>query len=841
MASFDYVFPQHSSQKDVFESVGLPMIDDVLLGYNGTLFCYGQTGSGKTYSMMGVNIYDEQSRGIIPRAAEELFCRVEDTAVPTQWTFKCSMVEVYKEKLNDLLNPQGQKLKIKEDPRKGIFVEGLKQVCVESQDELLEVISLGEQMRTVAATHWNAVSSRSHQIFMLEVEQLLESDIEKKGILNLVDLAGSEKVTFHGMSESVLEEAKKINLSLSALGNVIYALTQGYEHIPYRDSKLTRLLQESLGGNYKTTVLITLSPCCMAIDESISTLKFAQRVKRIKNCAKVNVKRPVEEYITAIAQLRQELAKVYKETALLRSQLDFSRSPSQTQVELSLSPSSSQPSVNLPCLDSISPLEFSPSPLTEKLRICRNTWDVSIGRGEEKERRYSEPMVREASEKQKTAVLKTYQEEVQRLTRFYENRDSLQAVKTAALSNELDSLRSLLKSMQEQLTKAKLSLLKTETACHQLKEDNERLKLQFSIEVQKIEYFREKAMAKGRVVEELSGKLGEMEEKCRQLMGLNEGEGVSTEYEFEEVMERSEDTPVTTEDEEMWIDLLYSLIKVNCMGESPYLKSVERLLENQSQLNWELELFKLRCGLLTAAQVNCGLGAMVHTLSWKNSLWRQKYEQTKQKCEYQQNTIAAMETIIDTLHESYVQIARKVERFEPGDRLKSSVLSQKEGKAFVRKCVRMPTNIDHHPRIPSLLSNFASDESLHRNPVDPSFSLQCASLQHLHQALSQAQLEVQNSNSMVEALEVSSVERARREGAAWTSCIVRTRKVYERELLRKQREVEKLCLSLSAFASDQAKRSLDVTIVAEETVRREKGRSIRKCEGDEGVMDTEEI
>lgn len=479
MSSFDYVFPQHSTQKEVFDSVGLPMIEDVLLGYNGTLFCYGQTGSGKTHSMMGGNIYDEQSRGIIPRAAEELFRRVEDDEDATQWTFKCSMVEVYKEKLNDLLNPLGQKLKIKEDPRKGIYVEGLKQVCVESQDELLEVISLGEQMRTVAATHWNAVSSRSHQIFMLEVEQLLESEMEKKGILNLVDLAGSEKVTFHGMSDSVLEEAKKINLSLSALGNVIYALTQGYEHIPYRNSKLTRLLQESLGGNYKTTVLITLSPCCMAIDESISTLKFAQRVKRIKNCAKVNVKRPVEEYITAIAQLRQELAKVYKETASLRSQLALSSSPNHSPVKLSISPS--QDSVQLP-FDTLSHLGFPPPLFSEKLHICKHTWDASVG--VEKERRYSEPVARDSVDKQKTAVLSTYQEDFQQLARFYENKDSLQAVKTANLSSELDSLRAQLKYMQEQQDKAKLSLLKTETACHELKEDNARLKLQVSTGVQ---------------------------------------------------------------------------------------------------------------------------------------------------------------------------------------------------------------------------------------------------------------------------------------------------------------------------------------------------------------------
>ena len=789
MASFDFVFPPRATQKEIFDQVGLPMIDDVLLGYNGTLFCYGQTGSGKTHSMMGSDFYDEH-RGIIPRAAEELFRRVENTEVVSQWTFKCSMVEIYKEKLNDLLCPQGQKLKIKEDSRKGIYVEGLKVVCVESQDELFEVISLGEQMRTVAATHWNPVSSRSHQIFMLEVEQLLENDLEKRGVLNLVDLAGSEKMTFRGMSGNVLEEAKKINLSLSALGNVIYALTQGYEHIPYRNSKLTRLLQESLGGNYKTTVLITLSPCCKAVDETINTLKFAQRVKRIKNCAKVNVKRPVEEYITMITQLREELGKVYRETAHLKSQLALSSSPSSTQ----LTPCHSVGYFDSP----------PPPPHCKSLSICNNTWDVSLGKS-----RYIKP---------KSALFP---------------RETPQSTETPS---ELDS--SALKFLQEQLLKAQIRLLKSETECHQLTEDNERLKLQQFTQNQETEYLRQKILGKERIEKELQRKLRELEGKCREMARLSEGN--STVYEFEGVGEAEEGSSAIAE--AMVADSFYSsLCKVNCKQSSPYLNTLQRALEDNTELTCELNLFRMQCELLTAAQVNCKLGVAVHTFSWKNTLLRHKYEYAKQRCEYQQNTIAAMESVIDTLHQSYLHIAKKVEGLDYTSVPAPAALPKKEVKAFVRRCVRIPVSIENRPlsRITSLLSNFTSEESLHQHPTDPPFSLHSSSLQYLHHALDQAQLEAQQSCRLIEVLEASTMERVRKEEAGWTRCIARTREVYERELLRKQREVERLCKVLGVWASQCGEVGMDVTVVEEKS----RGRvgNIEKCAGDDGLVDTEGI
>lgn len=317
--TFDRIFPPGVPQVEIFEHVGIPVIEDVLTGYNGTVFAYGQTGSGKTYSMMGIDLYDESSRGLIPRASSKIFDRVDEMEGNVEFTLTCSMLEIYKETMNDLLCNEPNQLKIKEDKRRGIYVQGLTEVSVDCEDDMLELIALGEQMRTVAKTKCNAVSSRSHSLFRLTVKQKLPDESEKRGILNLVDLAGSEKVHLSGVTGNGLEEAKKINLSLSALGNVIHALINGSDHVPYRDSKLTRLLQESLGGNYKTTILIALSPCFRHFDETTNTIKFAQRAKSIKNKVSINIQSSPDEYQKIIEKLTSELQRTSRELAGLKT------------------------------------------------------------------------------------------------------------------------------------------------------------------------------------------------------------------------------------------------------------------------------------------------------------------------------------------------------------------------------------------------------------------------------------------------------------------------------------------------------------------------------------------
>ncbi|KAF9973097.1 hypothetical protein BGZ65_009443, partial [Modicella reniformis] len=288
--TFDRVFHWESKQKDVFEYSISTIVNDVINGYNGTVFAYGQTGSGKTFTMMGPSIDDEETKGIIPRIVDRIFSSILTAPSTTEFTVKVSYMEIYMEKIRDLLNPVNDNLPIHEEKTRGVYVKGLFEVYVSSISEIHEVMRRGGNNRMVAYTNMNAESSRSHSIFVVTIAQknLVDGSV-KSGKLYLVDLAGSEKVGKTGASGQTLEEAKKINKSLSALGMVINALTDGKStHIPYRDSKLTRILQESLGGNSRTTLIINCSPSSYNDAETVSTLRFGTRAKSIKNKAKIN-------------------------------------------------------------------------------------------------------------------------------------------------------------------------------------------------------------------------------------------------------------------------------------------------------------------------------------------------------------------------------------------------------------------------------------------------------------------------------------------------------------------------------------------------------------------------
>ncbi|EIE88029.1 kinesin heavy chain [Rhizopus delemar RA 99-880] len=261
---------------------------NVTAGYNGTVFAYGQTGSGKTFTMMGADIDDENTKGIIPRIVEQIFTSIMAAPSNLEFTVKVSYMEIYMEKVRDLLN--------------------------RSQDDVYEVMRNGSANRVVSATNMNAESSRSHSIVVVTITQKnVDTGAAKSGKLYLVDLAGSEKVGKTGASGQTLEEAKKINKSLTALGMVINALTDGKSsHIPYRDSKLTRILQESLGGNSRTTLIINCSPSSYNEAETLSTLRFGMRAKTIKNKAKVNAD-------LSPAELKALLKKVKTETVTFKS------------------------------------------------------------------------------------------------------------------------------------------------------------------------------------------------------------------------------------------------------------------------------------------------------------------------------------------------------------------------------------------------------------------------------------------------------------------------------------------------------------------------------------------
>jgi kinesin family protein 3/17 len=328
--TFDHVYGEDNDQKSVYENTAREAVMSTLQGYNATIIAYGQTGTGKTYTMEGEPT--KQKRGLIPRATEEIFRHIEGSASEKKkFLVRASYLQIYNEVISDLLKPDRTNLHIREDKRKGVYVEGLSEWVVRSPKEVYGLMQRGASTRATAPTKMNEISSRSHAVFIIILEQLEyveeadkgtaapEADgggdmaqVFKVGKLNLVDLAGSERVRLTGATGQRLEESRKINQSLSALGNVIAALTtSGRQHIPYRDSKLTRILEDSLGGNCKTTMMAMISPALEAYVESLSTLKFANRAKNIKNEAHVNEdldqKALLRKYEKEIKKLRSEL------------------------------------------------------------------------------------------------------------------------------------------------------------------------------------------------------------------------------------------------------------------------------------------------------------------------------------------------------------------------------------------------------------------------------------------------------------------------------------------------------------------------------------------------------
>eukprot|EP01065_Artemidia_motanka_P038293 TRINITY_DN4714_c2_g1_i1.p1 TRINITY_DN4714_c2_g1~~TRINITY_DN4714_c2_g1_i1.p1 ORF type:complete len:907 (+),score=424.30 TRINITY_DN4714_c2_g1_i1:69-2723(+) len=321
--NFDHIFQPNCTQKAVYDQVGVSVVADVFKGYNGTIFVYGQTGSGKSHTMMGPSsdelrgyCDDDKLKGIIPRVVDQIFVNVERADQHVEFTIKVSYVEIYMEKVRDLFTPEKNNLQLHEDFKggRGVFIADVTEEYVASPAEIFALMRQGASNRAVASTRMNADSSRSHSIFQINITQKHSVKLDTvTGKLFLVDLAGSEKVGKTKAEGQQLEEAKLINKSLSCLGLVINALTdRRSQHIPYRDSKLTRLLQDSLGGNARTSLII----CCSVSEynqaETLSTLRFGQRAKSIKNKAKVNRELSIAEYKLLVARLERNIADLQK-------------------------------------------------------------------------------------------------------------------------------------------------------------------------------------------------------------------------------------------------------------------------------------------------------------------------------------------------------------------------------------------------------------------------------------------------------------------------------------------------------------------------------------------------
>ena len=357
--SLQRMFGEDTTQEAMYRDIGEPIVKDVLKGYNGTVLAYGQTGSGKTFTMLGPTLggappsaalggagspdggrarsnstagehqhhnphcdLKSRNRGIVPRVAETLFSEIEASPDNLLFDVELSFVEVYQERLRDLLDPSRDKLNLREDPAsRSFYIDGNKEVPVRTAAQVLSCIEQGGAHRATASTRVNEHSSRSHSIVCLTVTTRdTESDTQYKGKLFLVDLAGSEKVSkTHAVGER-LDEAKLINKSLATLALVISKLEKVERHIPYRDSKLTKLLQDSLGGNSRTALIVCCSPSVFNAAETVSTLRFGSGASNITNHAVVNKEETPEE-------LRAMLARAEAEIRMLRLGASPPRAP----------------------------------------------------------------------------------------------------------------------------------------------------------------------------------------------------------------------------------------------------------------------------------------------------------------------------------------------------------------------------------------------------------------------------------------------------------------------------------------------------------------------------------
>ncbi|KAL2083650.1 hypothetical protein ACEWY4_021423 [Coilia grayii] len=324
--TFDMVFGPSAKQIEVYRSVLCPILDEVMMGYNCTVFAYGQTGTGKTFTMEGERSTDEEYTweedplaGIIPRTLHQIFEKLSDNN--SEFSVKVSLLEIYNEELFDLLSPSPdvtERLQMFDDPRnkRGVVIKGLEEITVHNKDEVYQILERGAAKRKTASTLMNAYSSRSHSVFSVTIHMkevnLEGEELVKIGKLNLVDLAGSENIGRSGAVDKRAREAGNINQSLLTLGRVITALVERRPHVPYRESKLTRILQDSLGGRTKTSIIATISPASINLEETLSTLEYANRAKSILNKPEVNQKLTkrtlIKEYTEEIERLKRDLA-----------------------------------------------------------------------------------------------------------------------------------------------------------------------------------------------------------------------------------------------------------------------------------------------------------------------------------------------------------------------------------------------------------------------------------------------------------------------------------------------------------------------------------------------------
>lgn len=315
---FDRIFDQTSANTDVFEGSTKSLIGNLLDGYNCSVFAYGATGAGKTHTMLG----NKDDPGITYLTVAELFSEIEKQSSHREFQLNVTYLEIYNENVQDLLHKSGQ-LQLREDGRCGVVVAGLKPIAIRGAEELLSLLAEGNKNRTQHPTDANKESSRSHAVFQVYIEIIDKLDSQVQRVkLSMIDLAGSERASATGCKGVRFKEGANINKSLLALGNCINNLADGTtKHIPYRDSKLTRLLKDSLGGNCHTVMIANIGPSSLTYEDTYNTLRYANRAKRIKSYARKNVlcETHIAGYIKIVEEQKKEIATLKARLAALES------------------------------------------------------------------------------------------------------------------------------------------------------------------------------------------------------------------------------------------------------------------------------------------------------------------------------------------------------------------------------------------------------------------------------------------------------------------------------------------------------------------------------------------
>ncbi|KAL7647807.1 UNVERIFIED_CONTAM: hypothetical protein RMT77_001416 [Armadillidium vulgare] len=483
---FDRVIKPNASQEKVYEIVAKDIVKDVLSGYNGTIFAYGQTSSGKTHTMEG-KLGDPTWQGIIPRIVHDIFNHIYNMEEALEFHIKISYFEIYMDKIRDLLDVSKVNLSVHEDKNRVPYVKGATERFVSSPEEVFEVIELGKANRHIAVTNMNEHSSRSHSVFLIQVKQEnIETQKKLLGKLYLVDLAGSEKVSKTGAEGMVLDEAKNINKSLSALGNVISSLADGKSHVPYRDSKLTRILQESLGGNARTTIVICCSPASYNESETKSTLDFGRRAKTVKNCVTVNEELTAEEWKQRYEKEKEKVTKLKAQVEKMDEELNKWRSGEEVdqdqQVTIDMEKSISQVETQKALNRSVSNLERDAwEKERESLYLQLDEKDEEINQQSQLAEKLKEQMLEQ--EELIAATRRDYEVLQAEMARIQEENDAakdevkevLQALEELALnydqkSQEVESKCKENETLSEELNQKQLSVTTLEGELQELRE-----------------------------------------------------------------------------------------------------------------------------------------------------------------------------------------------------------------------------------------------------------------------------------------------------------------------------------------------------------------------------------